>query len=372
MYEEKVYQVALSLVQGIGAVTTKTLISYCGTAKSVFTASKSKLNKIPGIGNMTAQAIMQFKAFDEAERELKLCSEKGVQIIFYTDTAYPKRLKHVADAPVLLYLKGQADLNPARSIAIVGTRNATSYGREFLQSFMADLKKHNPLVVSGLAYGIDIAAHKYSLDHNLATLGVMASGMDIIYPYNHKGTAADMCSNNGGLLTEYKMGTKPDAHNFPSRNRIIAAMADAIIVVEAADRGGALITAEIANSYSRDVFAVPGDVNRTYSKGCNQLIRNHKANILTGIKDLEYMLNWDVENVVGSQELATLDLPEDLTEDERLILDTIKQNDNEIMIDELSWKSQINLNKLASYLLNLEFKGIVKALPGKKYRMIRL
>ncbi len=365
MEQEKIYQVALSHIPGIGNITAKSLISYCGSATAIFKKNKHKLSVIPGIGTYIADSILNFKAFDIAEKEIEACEKQQVQILFYTDPEYPKRLKRNADAPVLLYFKGDPEtLNRKKSVGIVGTRNATSYGKQIVDHLIDSLRTHDALIVSGLAYGIDIHAHKAALRNNLPTIGVMASGMDTIYPHAHRETAMKMLKT-GGLITENKLTVKPDAHQFPARNRIIAGMSDAVIVVEAAKKGGALITAEIANSYNVDVFAVPGDIGKKYSEGCNNLIKQNKAHIITCIQDLEYHMNWDQASGPALTR-KNIDYSQ-LNEDELSIVMTIEQHNTGILIDELSWKSQIPLNKLASSLLNLEIKGLVKPLPGKKY-----
>lgn len=367
MADERLYQVSLSMIPGVGDIMAKTLLSYCGSAREVFKKNKSQLAKIPGIGSVNAERILAYKDFATAESEIQKCEKHQVQIIFFTDKAYPKKLKHAPDSPTLLFYKGSANLNNPKTVAIVGTRKSTSYGREFTESIVAQLAAHNALIISGLAYGIDINAHKAALKNGMDTIGVMASGLDIIYPSMHRGIAMEMLQQ-GGLLTEFKIGEKPEAHNFPSRNRIIAGMSDLTIVVEAAEKGGALITAEIANSYSRDVFALPGDVHNKYSRGCNNLIKQNKASLITGIKDIEYMMNWQPESDVASTEDKYYDYSQ-LSEEEKVIIETLTLNKEGLVIDELSWKSQIPLNKLASQLLNLEFSGIVKTLPGKKYRL---
>lgn len=366
MDDEKVYQVALSMVPGIGDVISKTLISYCGSAKEIFRKNKSQLSKIPGIGTVNAEKILSFRQFSLAESELKKCEKHQVEVIFYTDKKYPKKLKHAPDAPILLFYKGTASLNNPKTVAIVGTRKSTSYGREFTEQIVEKLTAHQALIVSGLAYGIDINAHKAALKNELETIGVMASGLDIIYPSMHRGTAMEMLQQ-GGLLTEFPIGEKPEAHNFPSRNRIIAGMSDLVIVVEAAEKGGALITAEIANSYNRDVFALPGDINHKYSVGCNNLIKQNKANLISGIQDIEYIMNWQPQEPLKDED-KYYDFSK-LNEDEKTIVETLSNQKEGMPIDELSWKSQIPLNKLASLLLNLEFSNIVKSLPGKKYRL---
>lgn len=295
MDQNRLSLLALHFIPGIGDYLIRQLISYCGSAEQVFKTPKGKLMKVPGIGNVTAQSIVTGKPFREAEREVKKAEDEGVELLFYTDKKFPSRLKRIDDAPSLLYLKGNVDFENPKVVAIVGTRQATAYGRERVEELIKGLVSHHALIVSGLAYGIDIHAHKQSLKYELPTLGVMGSGIDVVYPPSHRDVAKKMVGN-GGLVTENPFGTKPDAHNFPARNRIIAGLCDALVVVEAAERGGALITSEIANSYNKDVFAFPGNIGQSHSVGCNNLIKMNKANLVTGIKDLEYIMNWSVEN----------------------------------------------------------------------------
>ncbi len=369
-YEAKVYQVALSLVPGVGNALAKTLVSYCGSAEAVFQSKSHQLLKIPGIGQKIANAIRNHQLLATAEEEISRCQQKGILVLSYTDAAYPHRLKQIYDAPAVLYYKGNTDLNAQKIISIVGTRNATSYGREVLEEFMKGLAKHNPLIVSGLAYGIDIYAHRTALQHKLDTVGVLANGLDIVYPAVHKKTVTEML-NQGGLVSEIKPGVAPEAHYFPARNRIIAGMADATIVVEAAVTGGALITANLANDYDREVFAVPGNLYQNYSQGCNKLIRNHKAHILTGIEHLEYIMNWDLGEAPSQPSLFSLPDMEKLPEAERKIVELLLTQEQGILMDEISWKVQTPIHQMASCLLNLECKGLVKALPGKKYKLVR-
>ena len=367
MDNEKVYQVSLSMIPGIGDVTSKTLLSYCGSASEIFKKSKHQLAKIPGIGLVNADKIKSFTRFSEAEDEIERCAQHHIDILFFTDKNYPKKLKHAPDSPTVLYYKGNTDLNNPKMVAIVGTRKSTTYGRQFTEKIIEQLAPHQVLVVSGLAYGIDINAHKAALAQGLDTVGVMASGLDIIYPSIHRGIAARMLEQ-GGILTEFKIGEKPEAHNFPARNRIIAGMCDLTIVIEAAEKGGALITAEIANSYNRDVFALPGDVNKRYSVGCNNLIKSNKAHLLTSAKDIEYIMNWEPQSIPKGIEEKYYDFAK-LSNEERAVIETLNVTSEGLVLDELSWKSQIPLNKLASILLNLEFNGIVKTMPGKKYKL---
>jgi DNA processing protein len=366
--EEILFEVAIGMIPGIGSHHTRQLVSYCGSPRNVFTLSRGKLKKIPGIGDVLAEAIIAQKdVLKKAEKEVLAAERSGTQILFYTNQKYPERLKQIPDAPALLYYKGSSDLNHSKIIGIVGTRNATNYGKEVVEKIVSELTIHQPLIISGLAYGIDYIAHNASLKNNLETIGVMASGIDIVYPSVHRELARKM-KEKGGLITEYPFGTKPDGPHFPSRNRIIAGLCDAVIVAEAAEKGGALITAEIANGYNREVFAVPGNISNAYSVGCNNLIRSHKAHILTSVKDLEYILNWDLnQQALAKKEKKDIDLS-GLNEEEKKIVFLIKESE-EILIDDLSWKSQIPINKLASIILNLEFQGMVKTLPGKKFRL---
>jgi len=371
--ENNFYEVAIGMIPGVGISHTRLLVSYCGSPENVFKETKGKLKKIPGIGEVLADTIANQTILKEAEKEVARANKSNTSILFYTNPMFPERLKQIADAPTLLYYKGNADLNAGKVIAIVGTRNATSYGKELTEKLLHDLIPHDVLVVSGLAYGIDITAHKAALENGLKTVGVMGTGIDVIYPAVHRDVAFRM-QNAGGLLTEYPFGTKPDAPHFPSRNRIIAGMADAIIVSEAAETGGALITAEIANSYNRDVFAFPGNIGNKYSSGCNFLIRNHKAHILTSAKDIEYIMNWskDDDQATGflsqPKKKPAIDLAT-FNKEEQDVLKVLLGNES-ILIDDLSWKSQVPVSKLASILLNLEFQGVVKSLPGKKFQVI--
>lgn len=366
MDQNRLALLALHFVPGIGDYTIRQLVSYCGSAEKIFTTPKGKLMKIPGIGPVIANVIGKGKPLDKAEKELKRAERDSVEIIFYTDNKYPSRLKQIPDAPTLLYCKGNIDLEVNKIVGIVGTRQATSYGKDQVEKLIESLVPHGALIVSGLAYGIDIHAHKQAMKYNLNTIGVMGSGMDIIYPAAHKETAIKM-QLNGGLLTENPFGTKPDAHNFPQRNRIIAGLIDALIVVEAAIKGGALITAEIANSYNKDVFAIPGSIGVTYSAGCNNLIKTNRAHLLASVKDLEYIMNWDIEKTVSKKKITPFSL-DNYSPDEKIILSLLLEK-SPAMIDELSWKSNLPISQLASVLLGLEFNGIVKSLPGKQYAL---
>jgi DNA processing protein len=365
MDQNRLSLLALHFIPGLGDYLIRQLVSYCGSAEKVFKTPKGKLLKIPGIGEVTAESIQTGKPFLSAEKEIKKAEKDNVQLIFFTDKKYPSRLKQVNDAPSLLYVKGEIDFENPKTIGIVGTRKATAYGRTCVEDLIKDIAIHNPLIVSGLAYGIDIHAHKYAVKNQLPTVGVMGSGMDVIYPAAHKDIAKKMMEN-GGLATEHPFGTQPDAHNFPARNRIVAALSDAVIIVEAAVKGGALITAEIANTYNKDVFAFPGNIGQSHSEGCNNLIKSNKAHLITSARDLEYIMNWQAGTKPTKKVALSLD---NFEPNEKLVLGVLIENNKQMMIDELSWKSNIAVSQLASILLGLEFKGIISSLPGKVYKI---
>jgi DNA processing protein len=363
--QEKFYQLALILSEGIGDITVRQLISYCGSAENVIKATVGKLVKIPGIQELTAKKILNPQNLILAEKQLEIAEKENAKLLFYLDEEYPERLKRNYDAPAFLYYKGNINLNQSKIIGIVGTRNASEYGKQITEAIVKDFLNHNTLIISGLAYGIDIAAHKACLKYGLPTIGVMASGLDFMYPAVHKKTAELMCQN-GGVLSEQSFGRQPSPKFFPARNRIIAGMSDAIVVVEAAAKGGALITAEFANNYHKEVFAVPGNIGAAMSEGCNLLIKNNKAQIYTSANDIIEALNWDLNSVNNKHQHAPqLDLSQ-FTDDEAQVISILREK-KEIQIDELAWISQLHMNKLASLLLNLEFQGIVKSMAGKKY-----
>ena len=361
------HQVALTFVKNIGPTLAKSMVSHFGGAEEVFNAPRAKWMKVPGIGEKTVQLMDMGEALSKAEHELKFIEKNEIDVLFYTDSRYPKRLKNCYDSPVLLYAKGNANLNAQHIVNIVGTRNATEYGKQLCHQLIEELQQYQVLVVSGLALGIDVAAHKECVKFDIPTLGVLAHGLDRLYPSQNRPTAEKMILN-GGLLTEYPSGTVPDRENFPQRNRIVAGMADATIVIEAGIKGGALITAEIANSYNRDVFAFPGRVGDEYSEGCNFLIRNNKAALLTSAADLAYILGWekaDTEKLMTEQ----LVLPIDLSAEERLIFEILQQHKTPLAIDDLTIKTNMATSKLAMNLLNMEMQGFIRSLPGKTYRV---
>lgn len=366
VYMSLLHQLALTFVPGIGDVLSKNLISYCGSAEEIFRTSRQKLLQIPGIGPKMAASILKEDCFKRAEKEIQFIEKNKVQPIFYTDAAYPKRLKACVDAPIMLFYHGHTDLNQQRVISIVGTRHATAYGRQLCEELIDHLKNYEVTVVSGLAYGIDICAHKACVKQQLPTIGILGHGLDRLYPAQHKNTAERMIEN-GGLLTEFPSHTNPDRENFPKRNRIIAGMTDATVVIEASIKGGALITAEIANSYNRDVFTFPGRIGDEFSEGCNFLVRFNKAGLLTGYEDLAQQLGW-VENTVSVKKQQLL-FPLDLSTNEKQIYETL-QAAGQIGIDDLSLKTNLSTSILAMNLLNLQMQGLVRSLPGKSYSLI--
>lgn len=343
----------------------KSMVSYFGGAEEVFNSPKSKWMKVPGIGEKTIAQMDMASALSRAEEELKYIEKNKIETIFYTDSKYPKRLKNCNDSPALLYAKGNAEFNSKHIISIVGTRNATEYGKHLCRQLIEELQPYNVLIVSGLALGIDVTAHKECVKLNVPTIGVLGHGLDRMYPNQNRSTAEKMLEN-GGLLTEYPSGTIPDRENFPQRNRIVAGIADATIVVEASIKGGALITAEIANSYNRDVFAFPGRVGDDFSEGCNFLIRNNKAGLLTCAADLAYSLGWEKADN-SKPVIEQLMLPIDLSTGERLILEILQQHKAPIAIDDLTIKTNMATSQLAMNLLNMEMQGYIRSLPGKTY-----
>lgn len=366
--EEKLYKIALTLLSGVGSALFKTLILYKGTAENAFKTAPGKLIKIPGIGPQTAELLKKAPPLREAEKILSVAEKESVEIIFFDDSAFPKRLREIYDGPAVLYVKGNADLNAARTVGIVGTRNATEYGKKVTSKITEELIVHTPSIVSGLAYGIDIAAHKAALDCRLPTIAVLASGVDIIYPAVHK-HIAEKITENGAVISEYPFGEKPDPRKFPARNRIIAGLSDALIVVEAAAQGGALITAEIADSYNKPVFAVPGNLTGPYSEGCNNLIKQHKASIFTACIDLEEALQWSCSEEHPTHTFFNEGaIFENIGEEEQKILRTLAQTEG-MEADLLSYKTGVSLNRMASVLLELELSGFVKLLPGNRYSL---
>lgn len=363
------HQIALTLVPGIGPVNGKNLVSYCGNSVNVFTLPKSRLLKIPGIGKKTVEAIANAnEVFDKANEELEFLKKHNISTLFYNEKSYPQRLKQCADGPLLLYQKGEANLNPNRIIAIVGTRKASEYGKKMVNVLVEGLKEYQATIISGLAYGIDFQAHKNSVENDICNIAVLGHGLHTVYPAANK-SLSNKIINNGCLLSEFISGTKPDRENFPKRNRIVAGMADATIVVESASKGGAVITAYIAHSYNRDVFAVPGKAVDANSAGCNILIKKNIAGLIESAEDLAYQLGWDVKaNATSKTKQRILSIV--LNDEEQLLYNLLKANETALSIDQISLKSEFTLSKTTSTLLNLELQNIVKVMPGNRYKLV--
>ncbi|MBN3036520.1 MAG: DNA-processing protein DprA [Bacteroidales bacterium] len=356
------YQIAITLIPGIGDINGKKLISYCGGVEAVFRESKANLLRIPGIGDTLVRSIMEKEVLMRAEEELKFIEKHGIRTLFFLESGYPERLKHCIDGPVMLYAKGGGDLNSSRVISIVGTRKVTEYGREVCRKLAEGLSPLNAMVVSGLAYGVDTCAHRAALENGLPTVGVLAHGLDRIYPSTNRSLAERMLEK-GGLVTEFISRTIPDRENFPKRNRVIAGLSDAVVVVESAGKGGALITADIANSYDRDVFAVPGRWSDPFSEGCNFLVRTNRAALIQSAGDVITLMGWDDARRPSSGQTI---LPLDLSEDEKALIEVFKMHP-EASLDFLKLNAGLTSMKAAVALLNLEFSGLVKCLPGNRY-----
>lgn len=363
------YQIALTRISGVGNKAAKQLVSYCGSAENVFKSSNSQLLKIPRVGKVMASAILNESPLKEAEQIIEECQKNKVEITSYYSENYPKNLKQAIDSPMTLFYQGNIQYTGMKMIAIVGTRKATNYGKMITEQIVKDLANYNVCIVSGLAYGIDIEAHKSALKYNLPTIGIVAGGLDKIYPSTHKKYANEMITKGGGVITENKLGRIPEPHLFPARNRIIAGISDVTIVVEAAAKGGALITANIADSYNRPVFAIPGNVGNQYSEGTNKLISSQKAIIYTGVNDLMKYMNWDISPENNSTNITEIDL-QNLSNEEMVIYELLRDKGEPIEIDLIAIQTNIPINQVAATLLNLEFQNLIKSLPGKKYTLI--
>ncbi len=363
--DEWLFRLALRLIPGIGDKLYKQLMAKCGSARCVYEQRNDSMRGIPGIGIKAAESLKRAWPLKQAESELMFIDRNGIEAIFYLDQEYPERLKWCDDGPVILFSKGNFRSASQPMLGMVGTRSATHYGLEFCEKFIRDLVAYSPVIVSGLAYGIDIKCHREALDNGIPTLALLGHGLDRLYPAAHSRDARRIVEN-GALMTEFLSGVKPDRENFPRRNRIVAGMCDAILVVEAARKGGALITAEIANSYNREVFALPGRVGDSFSEGCNFLIKHNKASLITSVHDLEYILNWKKqEGKSGTQHT----LPLDLTEEEIKLIRLIKSQDDSVEITRLCQISDRKVSDLLQCLMQLELKGLVISKPGNRYAL---
>lgn len=366
--EDKQHFIALALAPKVGPVLFKAIVAYAGSALAFFSFTQAQVAKIPRIGRRLLEIRQQRESLlSQAADLLANPNKNGYRLLTALDEDFPKRLKNNSDAPVLLFTKGAADLNPPRTVGIVGTRSATSYGKAITKKICEDLLPYQPSIVSGLAYGIDIEAHRAALNLGLPTIAVLGSPIHLIYPAAHQGTAAQIVQENGSLLSEYGPGSKMLPGNFPARNRIIALLSDALLVVEAAEKGGALITAELAFGYQKEVFAVPGNLQATFSEGCNQLIRKMKAAIYTGPEDLAEALHWSKPGEKQKPK-PVQDFSNREEEDFKIL--THLQTKGAVELDQLAHVLQIPLGMLSAKLLSLEFEGIIQSLPGKKYKLL--
>lgn len=360
------YQIALTLVPGIGDILGKKLVLNAGSAEAVFKEPSRALRKIHRQADMLLDGLKSKEVLLRAEREIGFINRHGITPLFFTDAGYPKMLRNCFDSPVMIYYRGNAPLNDRRAVAIVGTRKATDYGKGVCRKLVEGLKEADVTVVSGLAYGIDSCAHRSALDNSLPTIGVLGHGLDRIYPPVHRSLAERMLSG-GGLLTDFMSGTEPDRENFPRRNRIIAGLCDAVIVVEAAARGGALITADIANSYNRDVFAIPGRLGDPFSEGTNFLIMSNKAGLIQSSDDVAVCMGWKKKKTGETAVQRKIFI--ELTPEEQRIVELLGKSES-MGIDEIMIAAGLPMSRTSSALLNLEFEGVVRCLPGKVYQMV--
>ena len=363
--EELKFRIALSMIPGIGCVHARSLIAYFGNIPDIFKASEKVLMKVPGIGSITARNIVANNSLRRAEQEILFNDKNGIKTLFFLDSDYPSRLKRCSDAPVVLYTRGNIRFNEKKVVAVVGTRNATDYGRTFCDELVSEMAaKGGYCVVSGLAYGIDVAAHKACLKHGVQTIAVLGHGLDRIYPALHRPVAERM-QTNGGIVTDFVSGVNIERQNFLQRNRIIAGLSDAVIIAESAEKGGALVTADIAASYNCDVFALPGRSTDLYSKGCNKLIKQNKAGLIENLTDLEFFMSWT--NEISPSGPVQKQLFIELSPEEQALRDVLKTET--LYIDQICEELAMPVGKVSAILLNLEFKGIITSLPGKMYRI---
>ncbi|WET00660.1 DNA-processing protein DprA [Flavobacterium sp. YJ01] len=356
---------ALLRVDGVGDIMGKKLLQSFGNASDIFKAKNAQLAAVDGIGSVLLKNLRDKTIFQKAESELEFIKKNKINVSYFQDQKYPEKLKHCFDAPILIFTAGNIDFEKKKMISIVGTRQITSYGTDFCRKLIEDLAPLDPIIVSGFAYGVDIVAHQAAMDYNLQTIGVLAHGLNRIYPSSHKKYMARL-EENGGFITEFWSDSNPDKEKFVRRNRIVAGMTEATIVIESADKGGSLITANMANDYNRDVFAVPGRVTDKYSQGCNNLIKTQKANVLTNAADLIYMLNWDIkENPKNIQKQLFVELEPE----EQKIYDFLQKNGKELL-DVIAVQCDFPIYKMSAILLNMELKGLIRPLPGKLFESI--
>lgn len=363
---ELLHALALLKVDGIGDVVAKKLITHCGSAQNVFQSKKKALLAIDGVGEILYKKLQDKSVFQSAENELRFIEKENISCLYYQNANYPERLKHCIDGPVILFQSGTINLENRKLINIVGTRQITPYGTEFTKKLIEDLAPLNPIIVSGFAYGVDIVAHQVAMEHKLQTIGVLAHGLNQIYPKTHKKYMAKM-EQNGGFMTEFWSTSNPDRENFIKRNRIVAGMCEATIVIESAEKGGSLITANMANDYNRDVFAVPGRITDKFSQGCNNLIKTQRAHLLNSVADLIYILNWDLADKAVKPIQKQLFVS--LTDEEQKIYDYLQNKEQEVM-DIIALDCDFPIFKISSLLLNMELKGVIRPLPGKLFEAV--
>lgn len=358
------YQIALLEMMHVGPVVARKMINHFGSARAVIEAPEKELKELGDIGEKLIRQRTDEDYLNFADAQINFCEGKGADVISFYSEQYPYRLKECGDAPLVLYQQGHCNLNADRIVAIVGTRNCSSYGRDFCAKLIEELKQYDVTIVSGLAFGIDACAHRESINQEIYNIGVVAHGLDRIYPSDHRGLANQIIQK-GCILTEYPTMTNPDRENFPKRNRIVAGMADAVVVIESAIKGGSMITARLGNDYHRDVFAVPGRVGDERSEGCNHLIKTHQAHLLERVADISYILGWEKAPRIDKSKQQTINF--ELSEKESIIIGIIEKAP--MSIDEVVVESELSVNDVSSNLLMLELKGAVKQLPGKKYQI---
>ncbi|WP_027126199.1 DNA-processing protein DprA [Gelidibacter mesophilus] len=364
--QDLIFIIALQNVPKIGDITAKKLIAHCGSAEAVFKEKRNHLLKIDGIGYHMLQDVYNKNHLIAAEAELRFIKETNITCLYFMDTKYPEKLKHCIDGPILLFQSGQVDLKQRRLISIVGTRKITSSGVAFCEQLVEQLAVFNPVIISGFAYGTDITAQKAALKHNLQTVGCLAHGLNQVYPKVHKRYVAEI-EKNGGFLTEFWSTSNPERENFLKRNRVIAGMSEATIVIESAERGGSLVTADIANSYNRDVFAVPGRITDSQSVGCNNLIKYQKAHLLSTPLDVPYILNWELEH--DKKPAIQKQLFVELEEEEKIIYNFLKSRESQLL-DSIALECNMPIFKVVGVLLNMELKGVIRPLPGKLFEVV--
>lgn len=366
MNEETLYTLALTRIPGLGLIGAHRLLAVAGSASEIFLHTKELIQSMPDFPKRLTHAFECPETLRLCEAELQFAEKNQIRPLTAADPDYPSRLRECDDAPLLLFYRGTANLNSLHILSVVGTRHVTEYGKGLCLRFMEELKELLPdvVIVSGLAYGVDIHAHRAALQCRLDTIGVLAHGFDRIYPNVHRHTAAQM-THQGGLLTEYPSGTNPDRQNFIKRNRIVAGISDATIVIESAAKGGSLITADIAESYNRDCFAFPGRIGDTYSEGCNNLIKSNRAILLQSAEELVKAMNWDAVHTTPQTIQRQLFL--DFTPEEEKVVNLLNKHTEGLQINQLVVQSNIPINRMTGILFELEMKGIIRALAGGVY-----